>query len=356
MSDSFEEYKRNYAETHSFSMHAKCILGDACEDEIDDLITIMYYREKFGEDSNCADEQLLDEKKRLIDFANRLIEENINKKSLDELYGDFYFVIGLLLKLKDVSDVVKGLEERFIEKKIEQLNAMSKTIDFESFFEINLNNIKLYNEHISDTGFIPVDYAVWFQKSIFNKKHKEVIQLGMERPGDIIRWFIEIKIMYKLIPNKYKYKELYCALLQMSIQKSKDMNRFDLMSEFIIEREELITRWTKNGCKKYFRRYILEKVLGYGEKLENIVISLLIFGIIMTFIYMNIDLQGMPEYGLERLVAAIYFFFTTSFTIGYGDISPNTTMARLIVMFNQIIGFFLSGSLVALYLRKWFRD
>ena len=50
------------------------------------------------------------------------------------------------------------------------------------------------------------------------------------------------------------------------------------------------------------------------------------------------------------------FFVTTSLTIGYGDIKPETSFSRIVVMINQIVGFFLSGSLVTLYLRKWFRE
>lgn len=345
---SFEEYKKIYAETHKLGME----LGIS-----DDEIMIIYFEDVFGDEEKYSKEDLINKKAELVNFASRLIENISDLDGLEHIYLDFYFIIGLLKKIRDSGELIDDMEKKFIHKVLESLESILQNKGFEYFFEVNIRNLIARTEYINDTGYRPTDEELSYQATLFWRHHKDVVQIGTIYPSFVIRWFQEYKKMYILSDRKYKYEKFYYSLLQMAILKSKELNRFDLLSEYIIEREKNITRRTTNIFKKLFRKIFLENILGYGEKLENIVKSMLVFCILMVFVYMNTELEGMPSCGVvDRVVASVYMFFTTSFTIGYGDITPKTTFARMAVMLNQVGGFFLSGSLVALYLRKWFRD
>ena len=45
---------------------------------------------------------------------------------------------------------------------------------------------------------------------------------------------------------------------------------------------------------------------------------------------------------------AIYFAFITAFTIGYGDITPVSTVARVVSIFIGLVGIIFSGLVVAI--------
>lgn len=345
---SFEEYKKIYQKMHPMSVGF-----DVTEDEME----VQYYEDFFGKESEYTEYELSNEKEKLINLLCKINEKVLSESGLSTLYGSFYFIVDLLMKIEDSSEIVNRLELEFLSKIVKRL--LNKLDDgFELFWKENIENLKLRTARIGHTGFGVAKFELKFQRDIFFLKHKEIMQMGEVAPWSIIDWFNYYKILHTaaLKDFSYNYDRFYFTLLQLSILRSKDLNRFDLLSQFVIEREELITQMTSHKYKKMFRKYFLGKVLGYGEKLENIILSLILFGTIMVLLYMNIDLCGMPDNRLDRFIAAIYFFFTTSFTIGYGDISPKTSIARIIVMINQIGGFFLSASLVALYIRKWFRD
>ncbi len=346
---SFEEYKKTYYEKHPFARDFKVTDND---------MMVQYYEENFGRKSGASFDELCSEKDNLKKLANDIAEDCLSGNGLKASYGAFYFIIELMLKIDGTSDVIDELEIKFIENNLKKLSKELHSSNFEDFWKNNIKNLRLRTDKIGITGFGAAEIELDFQKDVLECKYKEVIEMGMWNPGTIIDWYDGVKVLYDAKPRLLdsNYEEFYFTLLQLSILKSKELNRFDLLSKFIIEREKYLTEITRDSYKRAFRKFFLGKILGYGEKLENIVISLLVFGIIMTLIYMKVDLCGMPENAGERFVAAVYFFFTTSFTIGYGDITPHTSIARVVVMINQIVGFFLSGSLVALYLRKWFRD
>jgi hypothetical protein len=55
---------------------------------------------------------------------------------------------------------------------------------------------------------------------------------------------------------------------------------------------------------------------------------------------------NLPEWGL---VDFLYFSAVTTTTLGYGDILPNSTLVRVLVMLNTIVGIFVLGFLVYLF-------
>lgn len=61
---------------------------------------------------------------------------------------------------------------------------------------------------------------------------------------------------------------------------------------------------------------------------------------------------GKKSYNGELYVCSIYYIFTTVCTVGYGDVTPSTSIERIFAMFIMlfgVIGFtFVSGSLASI--------
>lgn len=60
--------------------------------------------------------------------------------------------------------------------------------------------------------------------------------------------------------------------------------------------------------------------------------------LIVTLMYGLVYSQMKPEsFGFKSPLDPFYFSFTTMSSVGYGDISPKTDMAKLMVMSQQIV-------------------
>lgn len=60
--------------------------------------------------------------------------------------------------------------------------------------------------------------------------------------------------------------------------------------------------------------------------------------LVITMVYGILYGQMNPEnFGFTSPLDPFYFAFTTMSTVGYGDISPKTDMAKLMVMSQQIV-------------------
>lgn len=66
--------------------------------------------------------------------------------------------------------------------------------------------------------------------------------------------------------------------------------------------------------------------------MESRILSLLIITLLYGLIYSYIPVE---EFGFKSALDPFYFSFTTMSTVGYGDISPKTDRAKLIVMSQQ---------------------
>ena len=60
------------------------------------------------------------------------------------------------------------------------------------------------------------------------------------------------------------------------------------------------------------------------------------FGLIYLIWHKTFGGFGFSKSGLKALIAPFYFSFTTRSTVGYGDFSPSTPGAKLLVMGHQL--------------------
>ena len=108
--------------------------------------------------------------------------------------------------------------------------------------------------------------------------------------------------------------------------------------------------------------YSFKKILQEILDKKNVTINLIIgsvtgyihLGIIWTFIYMLIMLQNPDSFNnlsysfsSHNFSEISYFSFVTLTTLGYGDISPSSDIARVFTYFEAIIGIFYMAVIVS---------
>jgi hypothetical protein len=77
------------------------------------------------------------------------------------------------------------------------------------------------------------------------------------------------------------------------------------------------------------------------ETIVIVFIITLMFGIL----YMLLDKTNPKNFGFKTMLDPFYFSFTTMSSVGYGDYTPKTDMAKLFVMVQQFI---LIGEIISL--------
>lgn len=67
------------------------------------------------------------------------------------------------------------------------------------------------------------------------------------------------------------------------------------------------------------------------QRLPAVFLITFVFGIL----YMMLDKVSNKNFGFKTMLDPFYFSFTTMSTVGYGDYSPKTDMAKFLVMIQQ---------------------
>lgn len=68
-------------------------------------------------------------------------------------------------------------------------------------------------------------------------------------------------------------------------------------------------------------------------KLAAFLVTTVVYGIV----YMVMDKADSNAFGFGSWIDPFYFSFTTMSTVGYGDFSPGTNVAKMLVMSHQFI-------------------
>jgi hypothetical protein len=77
------------------------------------------------------------------------------------------------------------------------------------------------------------------------------------------------------------------------------------------------------------------------QRLPVVFLITFVFGIL----YSLLDRMSNKSFGFNSILDPFYFSFTTMSTVGYGDYSPKTDMAKMLVMVQQSI---LIGEVISL--------
>lgn len=339
--DYYEEFKEEYLSQFGNKIATLYLGMEIPECEIKLYYYIDYYR-KYP----C---KIVKYKDEIREITKQIIENVYND---DSRYYLFLDAMKLLQLISESKEYLIELDRQFYIKVYYNILECK-----DDFWEKILNFLRFRKKY-----YDKINIEVWVSelknlKKIFIRKRKELNEITAYYP----HLFLELSNYYF-----YYYERVACSkeecgyygmnILLMCVTYCKNNNLMKEMSNYIYQLEKLRTSLVKSK-KIRIKRYIFDIMCGYGEKPLRLLIVYFILAIIFTFIYSLIPgISKISEMtGFDRIVSSLYFYNTTSLTIGYGDIQPLNSIAMIIVMLNQTLGFIIGGSFISLYLRKIFR-
>lgn len=346
------EYKKQYYATHPF---AKDFGG------ISDFEAELYYYI----DEVSKDNQNIDAKYRggIEDLTNRFIIEQLPFHNTDNISVDLGDWLQLMIMLQKCGLKKEELEKwddsfysTFFEKKI--LPESSK--DFHAFWFMNEEFHDFRLNYYSKIRIGTTERELLDQQSLFRRYRDKINSIRMETPLSFMNWVNQCCYYYEHLPKILDYPKTYYAnfienILALGIAECRNNADYTSLSRYIIYRERMITanessRWRKN------LRKLVDVLTCYGEEPSRLLWLFAGFAVIFTTIYsLWPGLIGIKGRAIDKVISALYFYITTSLTVGYGDLTPVSNMGKILVMINELSGFCIGGAFISLSLRKLFR-
>ncbi len=289
-----------------------------------------------------------------LDFNNLFIEFNSNKiwiKDFNTLFKSNSFRVGSLdLRGIDLSEIklnlcqIKGVDFSY--------SNFSDSIIQQTFLEkVNLSHCNLSNSHFSgvrlsqNTNINNCDFSGSYvdfstDKDFFNINYNKISYFNLVKHyfynNVKSRPFTEFAL-FKDDINKCQDIEtkLYIIWLQNTLKKIKNKDNQSKLTNLGLFFEIALT--------KYWSSY---KVLFFCSLIINLIFSFIYFFLKDNF-YISNDLINVDNYFIY-----LYYSVITFTTLGYGDIIPNSTLLRGIVIFEVIVGYIILGILVFLLSNK----
>jgi hypothetical protein len=212
-----------------------------------------------------------------------------------------------------------------------------------------------HNQFLAGMGITNQVGTFKYIKSILEKYVSDFEGLKTISPITYVNFIEVLKAMYKSSPEDYKVqlKPYYSKKCLEEIIVARNAGLFDGYEELLKD------YYTLKLEKQPFVNWCFDKLAGYGEKPWKLV--WLFFGV--NLLCAVIFCLGSFDFNLpvdqtqkwQKFFNFLYFNNTTMLTVGYGDIYPKGAGAKIIVGILQICGFAISGTAVALFLRRLLR-
>lgn len=94
---------------------------------------------------------------------------------------------------------------------------------------------------------------------------------------------------------------------------------------------------------------------GYGLKIGRILASVLTIIFLMSFLNLKLKDGFTSNLEIKNFIDAFYFTCVTITTLGYGDITPITTMTKIVVIIESLFGFLFMSLFVSAFINRVLR-
>lgn len=105
----------------------------------------------------------------------------------------------------------------------------------------------------------------------------------------------------------------------------------------------------------YIEYCLLEWSSDYGVKVYRWALTTLLFNVLMGFVYWTLDastVEGMFMTPIMHWYDYFYFSIITTTTIGFGDITPVTFIAKMITSIHAFLGFLMLGVFIGMIQKR----
>jgi uncharacterized protein YjbI with pentapeptide repeats len=258
---------------------------------------------------------------------NRAIFQAYADFSMTKFKGDASFVE---TTFQDVSFEKATIERNFsfISPQVEKFDLQDTQFFFRGSITANLAQAKFHRAYIENISFTGCD---WPRGSvIYEEVHMEDENLS----------FKEMETIYRS--------------LKQNMERHGDYSR---AGEFYYREMEM----RRKGTKKKKERLLLELyrfLAGYGEFYWN---TAAFSGIIILIFALLYGISDCLQYSVrnpciyQEIIDVVYFSFVTFTTLGLGDIRPLTSLGKVLVCFEAVIGAFMIAVFVVVFVRKMAR-
>ncbi|MEW9674155.1 potassium channel family protein [Ammoniphilus sp. 3BR4] len=308
--------------------------------------------------------------------------ENMEEKQNEilNLWKELYTLVPTYEKIRDMKSILGILAYITYESHLSyrvrgQLD--DKLIDaVMERFEIDFNNKKFTDviEEVIDWYYFKVESyyknlkvattetELRYLEVYYNRYEEEFEKLKAEYPSVFLKYTGCVFYFYVNLPDRLdrNYDDFFRYVMLGRIAVSRNIGDLELMSESIYLFKKQVAK--KSVGLKKIGYWIVDTFAGYGEKPFRLLKAYLILQVFFFFVMFPyegtvVSLKGLESTQdlMDKIINTIYFNSTTMLTSVYGDISPSNTVSRLIIVVEQILGFIVCGSFVALVLRKLFR-
>ncbi|MGD2249442.1 MAG: pentapeptide repeat-containing protein [Candidatus Methanofastidiosia archaeon] len=225
--------------------------------------------------------------------------------------------------------IERNLKFKTDPKQNNELNLQNAQFLFKGYITANLTKAKFYGANLENVVFNQCEWP----KKLYEEVHM--------KPG-----YVSLKDIETIYRN-----------LKQSMHNSGNYSK---AGEFFYKEMEIKRKIAKTK-EKYFQWLWLEfyrRLAGYGEHPENTVI--VSFSVILVFALFYRGF-GCLQYTVinsclsQQIIDVLYFSFVTFTTLGLGDIRPMTSIGKMLVCLEAIIGAFLIALFVVGFFRKMAR-
>ncbi|MDF2700196.1 MAG: hypothetical protein K0Q49_1752 [Haloplasmataceae bacterium] len=259
-----------------------------------------------------------------------------------------------------MSDFVSGMyieRSKLINFKLEKV-----VIDNISIYDTELNSF-IYNPpqkgDIGPVGLHPISYLNLYK----NIKRLRIAFENMDNTTEASNYYYlerclkikNFKEEYRTLPPKFDYSGgSYFKITKDWIKKRIDSKL--AMLYFRRRTKQYFISITNNEYRNsritmivnhYWSKF--EKVFwGFGEKPLRIIFNALLIILLFSLIYFFTNMVNIKG----NFINSIYFSVITFTTLGYGDITPQTSLGQIFVSIEALLGAFTIGFVIAAYTKK----
>lgn len=279
-------------------------------------------------------------------------------------YKSDLFLLAKLTRLSDISyDMRNSLDSKLLDY-IEHNYPNGPIYNFQEKFEYLLSWASFRLNGYLDIMMLGVTFReVETLKKFWKHFESDFMKLKNENPSlaKIFYWVIRDYFRRFSDKDNFKFRLLYKKVSVWIMEIFKHEDNIKEFSDVVITYKR-VARKNKRGWRLFWD-YILDYTTGYGEKPHLLIFYFLAFILIFTLVYYPypfspFEFKGIDkeDFWLTSIINLLYFNFTTMISNLYGNISPENEITKIFVILQQLIGFTISGSFIALFLRKMFRD
>lgn len=285
----------------------------------------------------------------------KLIIKYYNKKNIDSLISTYSLIINYIysfsIESKLETDEISKLEillhdkiKKSIEKKFLNLNFVQPAYLYVFWYSKRgefLKELKIGNL-AGDSSYL---------RSIYDEHSDYFIKLKNDDPELYLKFINIFKIQFNSNDKAYKLNNIsfYKEKCLEQIIIAKNQGKYDVLYYLLEDYHNV--KYNK------FENYFLKYCFGYGEKPFRLIYPFLAVSLIYSFFFTSMDafIYNTQVKSISTFFDKLFEYFlnnnTTMLTLDSNDNYYPSRFINLVVFTLQIIGFTITSSFVALYLR-----